>query len=503
MDFLVDNLTIKPVNTENSTPFKSKYNFDLAKIQHDVEEVIKYSQKFSCDVNAKEIIQDWLHAKEKFISNFKGNLICQLPELITFKLDEKSKKRRVQEFADYIFTHYNNEELTEFLYELNVEDFYNNKTSKNYLIDLTEEKNIPKNFKVVKAFKFFIKNKKLLKELQDKASQIIQENCIKGYLCLSVHPLDYLSASENTHNWRSCHALDGEYRAGNLNYMMDQSTIICYLRSEKEEKLPHFPKSVPWNSKKWRAWIHFSTLQDMIFLGRQYPFSCETGIKYIKNELLPLNGFDSWSKFYNATISELKDPESDTTFHFEKHIPVGSVLRPLKQLVKNGDITWHYNDILYSSCYKPLYSFRVKKINLTSPFDDTDKSMYINMINENTSFEIGHKCKCPICNEFYIGASDKICCDHCRQKYNLYSNDDYVECDCCGLSVPEEESYYLAHSNNYVCAYCYHTELAQCHICGARDFSGHFIYDPEKDIHLCSYCAAAEARKIIKNFKEE
>ena len=28
---------------------------------------------------------------------------------------------------------------------------------------------------------------------------------------------DYLSLSENAFNWRSCHALDGEYRAGNLS----------------------------------------------------------------------------------------------------------------------------------------------------------------------------------------------------------------------------------------------------------------------------------------------
>lgn len=422
--------------------------------------------------------------------------------MVTFQLDEKSKKQRLQEFADYILVYYNNTELTEFLYELNVEDFYNNKTSKEYRLYSGEHKNVPKNFKVIKAFKFFVQNNTLLKELQDKASQIIQENCIKGYLCLSVHPLDYLSASENNYKWRSCHALDGEYRAGNLNYMMDQSTIICYLRSEKEEKLPHFPKSVPWNSKKWRVWIHFSTFQDMIFLGRQYPFSCAAGAEYIKNKLLPANGFDSWSKFYNVAISELKDPESGTTFHFEKHIPVGSALRPLKQLVKNGDITWHYNDILHSSCYKPLYSFRMKKINLASPFDD-DGAMYINMINENTSFKIGHKCKCPICNEFYIGASDKICCDHCRKKYNLYSANDYVACDCCGLSIPEEKSYYLARTNNYVCADCYHTELAHCHTCGTRDFPENFIYDSEKNIYLCSYCAAAEARKIIKKFKEE
>lgn len=81
---------------------------------------------------------------------------------------------------------------------------------------------------------------------------LIQEDKVTGILCLSIHPLDYLSLSENTYNWRSCHALDGEYRAGNLSYMMDNTTVVCYLKGEDEAELPHFPAEVKWNSKKWR-----------------------------------------------------------------------------------------------------------------------------------------------------------------------------------------------------------------------------------------------------------
>ena len=90
--------------------------------------------------------------------------------------------------------------------------------------------------KLVRAFKFFETDKELLNEIQSVASMIIQEDKIEGTLCLSVHPLDFISSSENTHNWRSCHALDGEYRAGNLSYMLDKTTVMCYLNSIKEEK---------------------------------------------------------------------------------------------------------------------------------------------------------------------------------------------------------------------------------------------------------------------------
>ena len=40
--------------------------------------------------------------------------------------------------------------------------------------------------------------------------------------------------------------------------MVDKSTVICYLKSKEKYKLPNFPSSVLWNSKKWRVLIHFS-----------------------------------------------------------------------------------------------------------------------------------------------------------------------------------------------------------------------------------------------------
>ena len=66
--------------------------------------------------------------------------------------------------------------------------------------------------KITRALKFpFLKEipQKLLDTFQTKMSMILQENCVSGRLCISVHPLDFISSSENTYNWRSCHALDG------------------------------------------------------------------------------------------------------------------------------------------------------------------------------------------------------------------------------------------------------------------------------------------------------
>lgn len=129
------------------------------------------------------------------------------------------------ELADFI-----DKQSDGFFSNITVEDFTTN-----------SGKTIKKGTKLVKSFKYFIPESRRLEDIQNEASRIIQEDKIEGTFCLSVHPLDFLSSSETTYNWRSCHSLDGDYRAGNLSYIMDKSTIVCYLKGDKNEKLPRFP----------------------------------------------------------------------------------------------------------------------------------------------------------------------------------------------------------------------------------------------------------------------
>ena len=108
-------------------------------------------------------------------------------------------------------------------------------------------------------------------------SRLIQENTISGRLCLSVHPLDFLSLSENQHKWRSCHALDGEYRGGNLSYMCDEVTVITYLKSKEDTILPHFPSDVPWNNKSYSIQITVPPLATVyIQLKKERPLKGKT-----------------------------------------------------------------------------------------------------------------------------------------------------------------------------------------------------------------------------------
>lgn len=88
-------------------------------------------------------------------------------------------------------------------------------------------------------------------------------------LCLSIHPLDYLTASENNNGWRSCMNIwDGEYRRGVIEMMNSPYVVVAYTPSEHEETRfgTHF-----WNSKKWREFFIVHPTEG-IFGIKGYPY---------------------------------------------------------------------------------------------------------------------------------------------------------------------------------------------------------------------------------------
>ena len=217
---------------------------ELNEIKEKFKEIISYSQEIA-QPKVDKLFDLWLENKKSYIELFDGKLIYELPEPVSFEMTEKDKKSKFEDFLTSMDTYVNiNDDFIDFL-EVERDGFFSNTVCGEYRTRTGEK--IPKGMKLVKAFKYFIEDKELLTELQMEASRIIQKDKITGRLCFSVHPLDFLSSSENAHNWRSCHALDGEYRSGNLSYMVDSSTIIVYLKSDEDAVLPNFPPSIKWN----------------------------------------------------------------------------------------------------------------------------------------------------------------------------------------------------------------------------------------------------------------
>ena len=444
-------------------------------IKQQFKSVISYSQNIP-DPKVDILFREWETNKEKFINRF-GGLIYEWPEPIEFTLDDAQKRQRAMEFATTVSDTFNNPVLAEFIDE-NLDSFFDNKVSKS----LGEK--VPVGMKLLKAFKYFEPNKAALRSIQDLASNIIQENKIKGTLCFSVHPLDFLSSSENTYNWRSCHALDGEYRAGNLSYMIDNCTFMVYLKGADNQKLYGFGP-VEWNSKKWRMLIHAAENDDIMFAGRQYPFSSKSGIDTVLNiyNNLMMKGkkehpwISSWYKYggwradyvdsyvpYDAT--DMENAVSLAT----RYIVYDNQLVDICRVVREGPNCLNYNDILKSTCYKyPYYA-------IYDPYSyhSVDHLLANPII-------VGEEVPCLHCGEELIRNPETMRCDDCELEYGTEENDVYSSCDCCGARIYVDDAICIGDDGDLICDSCFHAHAFVCDYCGNVYYEADRVFVADKD----------------------
>lgn len=469
---------------------------NLSDISNQVAEVIKYSQGIS-EVNIADLMNNWYHAKSLFIQKMQG-LIYELPDTYYFNLSPEEKKVRVDNFVSILEDerYIDNDTFEDFRNFIlkNQDGFFKNTVIDDY--NTVNGDKIAAGTKLLRAFKFFVDDSDVLHRLQDKASMIIQEDKIEGKLCLSVHPLDFLSVSENAHNWRSCHALDGEYRAGNLSYMCDNATVVCYLKSLKDANLPHFPPSMLWNSKKWRVLCFFSEDRQMMFAGRQYPFNSAEGINLVKDVLIPKALDMSFSQWRTEKIDQIPRwyPDGDPYVLDEKYIPVGDRLITMHSLIKdNSDL--HFDDLLRSSFYDPMYAFR-KIYHIPwyigwgdEPALEKDERWATESRGcKTTRFHIGSHPRCCHCSKDLIYMSGSMLCKDCELEYGTSDDEDLRRCPICGTRFWANDGYWIESEDQLICPDCFDGEYGACDRCGEY-FHVDNLYQLEEDgPYYCRSC---------------
>ena len=457
--------------------------YDIEDIKDKFRTVIRFSQGIP-QPQIDSLFSMWEKAKAPFIERF-GGLIYEWSEPVEFVLDPVEKSKRALEFIDCVSTTFDNSTLADFLM-LNIDTFFDNKVSKG------NGKDIPEGMKLIKAFKFFESNKQALRDMQDIASQLIQENSIKGTLCFSVHPLDFLSSSENTYNWRSCHALDGEYRAGNLSYMVDESTFMVYLKGADNVVIPGFSAEVPWNSKKWRMLIHSSEDHQIMFAGRQYPFSSTSGmttVLRIYNNLIQQtneypfvnyrNKFYDWRADYVDGYVPYTSKDTNDVIELEdKYVVFHNQLIALNDVMKPGYGALNYNDVLFSTCYKyPYYT----TCNSRSKHS-------IKWLQEHPIL-VGGEVPCLHCAEECITNTETMRCSDCEMEYGFEENDTYGHCECCGSRIYYDDAYFVC--DDYICDSCFNSQCFICDNCGEVYYNEHkhCIEISEDEVeYVCPHC---------------
>lgn len=403
-------------------------------IKAQMREVLQASQG-EPNPQVDNLFDSWKEAKSWFIQLLGEDLIYEVPEEVSFPISPEMKKNRWEDLVEDA-----PESLRPFLLKQGVNAFYENKVCCEW-----NEPEIPQGMKLIKAFKFFLQGE-ILRYWQDKASLLIQEDKVTGKLCFSVHPLDYLSLSENTYNWRSCHALDGEYRSGNLSYMTDSSTIVCYLRGEPSAHLPRFG-SVSWNSKKWRMLLFFNPTHDAWLAGRQYPFFNARALDIVREvfvrDLLHLP-LATWSHWHDDRVEPPHYKEHDYSDYCGRtSLNIGGDLYLKRDLISDGEGARNFNDLLHSSCYEPYYGWR--KYFGAHPA-------------RNIHFTVGAKAPCIHCGEHPIAATDSMYCRYCEPTWGNSADEDiYPCCARCGTRGYWEDM--IFYDMLYYCQDCYEETL--------------------------------------------
>lgn len=441
-------------------------------IKEQFKRVIAYSQG-NTDPQIDKTFDKWYNAKSRIIRSF-GDLIYEVPEPVAFRLGEAERISRAKAFVETVENNFGYYCLGTFILN-NIEGFYENKTVVDYEIgDVV----VKAGSKLVRAFKHFVDDEVALAKLQTEASMLIQEDKVEGILCFSVHPLDFISSSETTYNWRSCHALDGEYRCGNLSYMCDETTIICYLKGEENKKLPRFPADVPWNSKKWRMLITYDQLQQMIFAGRQYPFFSEGALDIVWANLTKALRIDGcyWSDWHDDYISQyVYKNNKDTTTTF-RYYPIGDRFYRLTDLIvdrgsgKDG-CPLHFNDLLRSSCYTPFYKW----------------NKYTWRENLDEPIKIGGTPYCIQCGRNEINYTDSMYCADCELEYGNSEDEQFARCGCCDSRFESDDGEWTD-DGTFICPTCAKNECYPCEVCGRAVFKERAIYSSEIDGFICPEC---------------
>ena len=293
---------------------------------------------------------------------------------------------------------------------------------KQYTIEFQNGKKVvlQRGMKTTRAFNQIAKNLDMEAEWEDfriHHSQVLNTKRMTGTLCLSIHPLDYATASDNDNGWSSCMSWNdyGCYRMGTVEMMNSPMVICAYLKSKKQ----HMEiAGEEWNSKKWRAWVIVT--KDVILVNRHYPYHMEElaiqCINWVRELAEKAQGWtyeDPHTDFYQW----MRDVDYEMEFH----------------------TNYMYNDLGGEDvigCFKSGWNRRNMPgiVNFSGPAE------------------------CMICGEEIYPDSQEpgqLECDDCWSEYR---------CDECGDSLCEDDVYHDP-DGNVLCYACYDRICTTCSCC--------------------------------------
>lgn len=136
-------------------------------------------------------------------------------------------------------------------------------------------------------------------------SLALNQKSYTGELCISIHPLDYATMSDNNNNWSSCMSWSGgEYCRGTVEMMNSSCVIVAYLRDPNKNFLY-------WNSKKWREL--FIVNETLITGIKGYPYQSTELENYVIEMLRELAQKNWGCTYLDPTEKEVARSDYELT----------------------------------------------------------------------------------------------------------------------------------------------------------------------------------------------
>lgn len=280
-------------------------------------------------------------------------------------------------------------------------------------------------------------------------SQVLNEARINANLCISIHPLDYMTASYNNNDWRSCMCWeDGEYRRGVIEMMNSEMVVVAYIESKGNTLSwyngPDEPR-LEWNSKRWREF--FIVRPDMISGIKGYPY----WNRALEDEAITMLR-DMFAPVFGAKYST-------TIYHWDV---ANSVI----------DEKWGLSVRPYMECGPAMYN---------DFYGDNEYHAVFVQGLQNDSESYRGDCL-PI---FYSGESECVVCGGINVEFDgegeiaCTSCVEHYYCCKCGDAIYHRHDL-IEVNGQYYCPYCYE-RLDTCSCCDEK-------VDPDNDSDCFQFC---------------
>lgn len=432
------------------------------------------------------ILREWNKSKQTLFNIFGEKLMLEKEIQV-----EEGYNKKVREVNEYLYS--TNPGITFItnlrrLFESNTTYFENTYATRHAIYNLTQAYQLFTN-RVVKGFTYHNKEGKIvkvpegakvMKVLQKMAkefnlpdfeifrnhvSRITEVRKSKIKFTLSIHPLDYMTMSDNANCWESCMNWTqgpGSYRAGTIEMMNSPLVVVAYITTK-----PYYPAntSIEWTSKSWRELIIVHP--NAICSVKSYPYYNIAFDKALVNWLVNLveekterryNRKKPQESLESCSYIEAWQDKEDEDNHFLLDFETNEM----------------YND------FGNTENYGIFSIN---PPDNKYRTFAINYSGSMT---------CMCCGEdgYWSDDTEAVVCEDC---------DPPTYCYCCGERVNANDA--IEVDGELVCEDCYH-DLHRCLCCEDahfdEDFTTVFVGHIENQTinidydehYICSECLA-------------